>query len=66
MTKQASKLTSSRALDVESKTKTQRQEKVERWRCLNCGQQIFVSSVQNPPDVCQFCADMTTWESVGA
>jgi len=29
------------------------------WRCLNCGQQHFADV---PPDTCDFCQDMTTWE----
>ena len=32
-----------------------------RWRCLNCGQMVFVQAFDDPPDICQFCDDMTTW-----
>ncbi len=35
-----------------------------RWRCLNCGQNIFVVSDTEPPDICQYCKDMTTWQLI--
>lgn len=35
---------------------------IERWRCPNCGQQHFTACGQEPPDICAYCQDMTTWE----
>ncbi len=34
----------------------------EQWRCMNCGQHVFVVVGSNPPDICQYCNDMTTWK----
>ena len=34
------------------------------WRCMNCGQQVFVAVSLDPPDVCQYCRDMTTWQCI--
>ncbi len=31
------------------------------WQCPNCGQTLFSSS---PPDLCDFCGDLTTWRYV--
>jgi hypothetical protein len=36
--------------------------KILRWRCPNCGQQIFTNPDENPPDMCAYCQDMTTWQ----
>ena len=33
-----------------------------QWRCMNCGQYVFVVIDCDPPDVCQYCNDMTTWQ----
>ena len=41
---------------------SQRSPLATRWRCLNCGQLIFVEIDQEPPEICQFCRDMTTWQ----
>ena len=35
-----------------------------RWRCLNCGQHVFVIAGLDPPDICAYCSDMTTWQMV--
>lgn len=35
---------------------------IVRWRCLTCGQQHFTTSDREPPDICDYCKDMTTWE----
>ena len=32
-----------------------------RWRCLNCGQQVFVVVFSKLPEICQYCNDITTW-----
>jgi len=29
-----------------------------RWECPNCGQHVFGAE---PPDLCDFCQDFTTW-----
>ena len=34
----------------------------EQWRCMNCGQYVFVVIDCDPPDICQYCNDMTTWQ----
>ncbi len=39
---------------------------INRLRCLNCGQQIFVAAETEPPEICQYCDDMTTWQMVEA
>jgi hypothetical protein len=31
-------------------------------RCPNCGQNIFVTAEDEPPEICQYCNDMTTWQ----
>jgi hypothetical protein len=31
------------------------------WRCPNCGQMNFS---EEPPDMCDFCQDFTTWQHV--
>jgi len=31
------------------------------WVCPNCGQQFFG---KNPPDLCDYCQDFTTWRRV--
>jgi rubredoxin len=31
------------------------------WVCPNCGQMYFGDT---PPDLCDFCADFTTWKRV--
>jgi hypothetical protein len=31
------------------------------WRCPNCGQMNFS---EEPPDMCDFCQDFTTWQLV--
>lgn len=33
-----------------------------RWRCPNCGQQVFTPPDESPPELCDYCADYTTWE----
>lgn len=35
------------------------------WRCPNCGQTYFSSADDQPPDMCAYCHDMTTWENLG-
>jgi len=30
------------------------------WVCPNCGQTYFG---EHPPDMCDFCADFTTWQT---
>jgi len=35
-----------------------------QWRCLTCGQHIFVDVDLAPPDICEYCKDMTTWEHI--
>jgi rubredoxin len=35
-----------------------KQPRVARWECPNCGQSYFGD---NPPDMCDFCEDFTTW-----
>lgn len=37
---------------------------VQRLRCLNCGQLIFAAAEVKPPEVCQYCDDMTTWQVI--
>lgn len=41
-----------------------RDKGVNRLRCLNCGQHIFVAAESEPPEICQYCADMTTWRLI--
>jgi len=48
----------------DQKTRTKRDEDLNRLRCLNCGQNIFVAAASAPPDICQFCGDMTTWRLI--
>lgn len=36
----------------------QQQPQVNRWECPNCGQSYFGD---DPPDMCDFCGDFTTW-----
>ena len=38
------------------------EKQTERWRCPNCGQHVFVDARCEPPDICQYCKDLTTWE----
>lgn len=33
------------------------------WECPNCGQTFFG---QQPPDLCAYCQDFTTWRRRGA
>jgi len=33
-----------------------------RWRCPNCGQQVFTNPDEPPPDMCDYCDDYTTWQ----
>lgn len=40
--------------------KTHRREAVRLWLCPNCGQTLFSPC---PPDLCDFCADYTTWRA---
>lgn len=35
-----------------------------RWRCMNCGQQFFCLPEEEPPDICDYCQDMTTWQQL--
>lgn len=35
-----------------------------RWRCPNCGQMLFTHGDESPPDTCDYCDDMTTWQRV--
>jgi uncharacterized OB-fold protein len=37
---------------------------VIRWRCPNCGQTLFTAPDFEPPDICHYCRDMTTWQRV--
>ena len=37
---------------------------VQRWYCPNCGQHIFTPIDEEPPEVCAYCEDMTTWQLV--
>ncbi len=39
---------------------------VRHWRCPNCGQHTFTTLRDQPPDKCDFCADLTTWEFIGS
>ncbi|MBZ0285720.1 MAG: hypothetical protein K8L97_33635 [Anaerolineae bacterium] len=32
-----------------------------RWECPNCGQHVFGAE---PPDLCDFCQDFTTWRCI--
>jgi predicted RNA-binding Zn-ribbon protein involved in translation (DUF1610 family) len=41
-----------------------KKEQVVRWRCPNCGQTIFTGIDSEPPDICNYCRDMTTWQRV--
>ena len=34
------------------------------WQCMNCGQNIFVIIDLEPPDTCEYCEDMTTWQNI--
>ena len=45
--------------------KSEERGSVSRLRCLNCGQLIFVNAGGEPPEVCQYCDDMTTWQALG-
>jgi uncharacterized OB-fold protein len=38
------------------------QTTIARWRCPNCGQMYFCDAKEDPPDMCHYCRDMTTWE----
>ncbi|MCA0455963.1 MAG: hypothetical protein LCI00_18445 [Chloroflexi bacterium] len=31
------------------------------WECPNCGQRVFG---KQPPDICDYCCDLTTWRLV--
>lgn len=37
---------------------------VRQWRCMNCGQHIFTTVQDTPPDICAYCCDMTTWQVI--
>lgn len=39
--------------------------RIVRYRCPNCGQLYFCDSESEPPDICQYCRDMTTWQRLG-
>jgi uncharacterized OB-fold protein len=40
------------------------QPQIIRWRCPNCGQTLFTAADDYPPDICDYCKDMTTWQRV--
>ena len=46
------------------KPPTVKKERVVRWRCPNCGQTLFTAPDYEPPDICDYCRDMTTWQRV--
>jgi len=48
----------------ENKLPTTKKKKVVRWRCPNCGQMFFTAPDDEPPDICHYCRDMTTWQRV--
>lgn len=37
---------------------TEKAPRMARWECPNCGQSYFGD---DPPDMCDFCGDFTTW-----
>ncbi len=41
-----------------------RRSAVGQWRCPNCGQHIFVAITADLPEICAYCADMTTWQPI--
>jgi predicted RNA-binding Zn-ribbon protein involved in translation (DUF1610 family) len=43
---------------------TTEKKRVVRWRCPNCGQTVFTAPDYEPPDICNYCRDMTTWQRV--
>lgn len=45
---------------------TQSKTGIIRWRCPNCGQTLFTARDDDPPDLCDYCDDMTTWQRVAA
>ncbi len=46
----------------ESATRQRQHESLIRWRCPNCGQMHFTVPDDEPPDICAYCSDMTTWQ----
>ena len=50
--------------DRGAESKTGCKTVVQRLRCLNCGQLIFAAAETEPPEVCQYCNDMTTWQVI--
>jgi hypothetical protein len=48
----------------EKQPATTEKKKVVRWRCPNCGQTLFTAPDYEPPDICNYCRDMTTWQRV--
>ncbi|RMG86204.1 MAG: winged helix-turn-helix transcriptional regulator [Chloroflexi bacterium] len=46
--------------DITAATETANTMKL--WECPNCGQRHF--SDEEPPDICDYCQDMTTWRVV--
>jgi hypothetical protein len=50
------------SLIVEGTTVLTKVSDVKLWRCPNCGQVHFADV---PPDMCDFCQDLTTWKPLG-
>ncbi|MDQ7025357.1 MAG: hypothetical protein Q9P01_01125 [Anaerolineae bacterium] len=48
----------------EKQSSTTEKKRVVRWRCPNCGQTLFTAPNDEPPDICNYCRDMTTWQRV--
>jgi rubrerythrin len=46
----------------ESSTHPRQPDTLIRWRCPNCGQTHFTAPDDEPPDICAYCCDMTTWK----
>jgi len=50
--------------EKEQKGKRKKEEKQEKgWLCPYCGQVWFIPGME-PPDVCDFCLTMTTWQKL--
>jgi len=43
---------------------TQKNSHIVIWICPNCGQTHFTINEEEPPDICDYCHDMTTWQQV--
>lgn len=52
------------AQEGERESRLRHDASLKRLRCLNCGQNIFVATDADPPEICQYCDDITTWRLI--